>query len=249
MISLGFDPSITGYGWCLHDSEAEGPARVVERGLLSSSAKTVFVKRYMDFRDHLAKLVEAHPEIECIGIESPVYGEQWSPGAYALFVYTNEVVYTHRKDVVYFDPGTVKMLAKLDPRIRKGKMFKDDMVAAARADTGITGRFNHNEADAYHVAKFAARFFLRLDDKIADDDLTPSEFRAFARVHTPKKGKHAGETVYHGALFKEHSRFFRFSKLEPLHERDPRQEGSPQRDAPEGSSCKGSGPKGSASEG
>jgi hypothetical protein len=214
MIALGFDPSITGYGWCIHDSEAEGVNRIVAKGLLTSSAKTVFVKRFMDFRDRLTELLTTHPEIECVGIESPVYGEQWSPGAYALFVYTNEVVYTLRKDVVYFDPGTVKMLAKIDPRVRKGKMFKTDMVEAARNDTGFKGRFNHNEADAYHVARFAARFFLRLDEKITDDDLTPSEYRAFSRVHTLKKGERAGETVYCGAIFKERSRFFRFSHLE-----------------------------------
>ena len=212
MLALGFDPSITGFGWCLHDSDAEGPARIIARGVLTSSPKTVFVKRYMDFRERLSGLLTTYPQIECIGIESPVYGEQWSPGAYALFVYTNEVVYTHRKDVVYFDPGTVKMLAKLDPSVRKGKMFKDDMVAAARADTGTTGRFNHNEADAYHVARFAARFFLRLTNRLTDADLTPSELRAFVRVHTPKKGKHAGTPVYSGALFKEGQRFFQFSK-------------------------------------
>lgn len=214
MIALGFDPSITGYGWCIHDSEATGPARIVAKGLMVSKAKTVFVRRFMDFRDALTRLIEAHPEIECVGIESPVYGEQWSPGAYALFVYTNEVVYTHRKDVVYFDPGTVKMLAKIDPRVRKGKMFKTDMVAAARADTGVKGRFNHNEADAYHVARFAARFFQRLDGKIIDADLTPAEYLAFAKVHTLKKGERAGEQVRLGAIFKENSRFHRFSQME-----------------------------------
>lgn len=233
MISLGFDPSITGFGWCIHDSEATGPARIIEKGLISTPARMVFVLRYMTFRDRLMELFAKHPEIEVVGVESPVYGEQWSPGAYALFVYVNEVVYTHRKDVVYFDPGTVKMLAKLDPRVRKGKMFKADMVAAAKADTGLKGRFNHNEADAYHVAKFAARFFLRLDEKITNEDLTPSEYRAFAKVHTLKQGKRAGETVYPGAIFKENSRFFRFSRLEPKHD-DARQEGSPQGAAPEG---------------
>lgn len=217
MISLGFDPSMTGFGWCIHDSQAIGPARVVDRGRFSTSAKTIFVKRYMEFRDHVAGLIERHPEIEAVGIESPVFGEQWSPGLYALFVYVNEVVYTHRKDVVYFDPGTVKMLAKIDPSIRKGKMFKQDMVAAAKLDTGIRGAFNHNEADAYHVARFAARFFLRLNDVLTDDDLTPAEYRAFARVHTLSRGEQAGKTVYHGAIFKENSRFYRFSRLESDH--------------------------------
>jgi uncharacterized protein YpbB len=44
-------------------------------------------------------------------------------------------------------------------------------------------------------------------------DLTPSEYRAFAKVHTFTKGKRAGETVQQGAMFKENQRFFRFSQL------------------------------------
>ena len=183
------------------------------RGRFQTSAKTVFVKRYMEFRDNVTGLLQAHPDVEVVGVESPVYGEQWSPGLYALFVYVTEVVYTLRKDVVFFDPGTVKMLAKLDPKARPGKMFKQDMVAAARADTGITGPFNHNEADAYHVARFAARFFLLLDGKLTESDLTPAEQRAFTRVHTFRKGERAGETHKVGAIFKENSRFHRFSQL------------------------------------
>lgn len=210
---LGFDPSITNFGWCIHDSSASGPARVVARGRFQTSAKTIFVKRYMEFRDYVTALLNDHPDVVAVGIESPVYGEQWSPGAYALFVYVTEVVYTLRKDVVFFDPGTVKMLAKIDPKSRPGKMFKQDMVAAARADTGITAPFNHNEADAYHVARFAARFFLLLDEEISEADLTPAELRAFTRVHTFKKGKRAGEVVKIGAMFKENSRFHRFSRL------------------------------------
>jgi hypothetical protein len=214
MITLGFDPSMTGYGWCIHDSDAVGRDRIIDKGRWATSPRTVFVKRYMEFRDHITKLLEDNPWIEAVGVESPVYGEQWSPGLYALFVYTNEVVYTHRKDVVYFDPGTVKMLAKLDPKVRKGKMFKTDMVNAAKVDTGITGRFNHNEADAYHVARFAARFFERFNGTIEDKDLTPSEYKAFSKIHTFTKGKRAGETVRVGAIFKENSRFFRFRELE-----------------------------------
>jgi Holliday junction resolvasome RuvABC endonuclease subunit len=214
MITLGFDPSITGYGWCVHDSEAQGEARVVGKGVWKSSPKTVFVRRYMDFRDLVAKKLDEYPQVEAIGVESPVFGEQWSPGAYALFVYTNEVVYSRRKDVVYFDPGTVKMLTKIDPKVRKGKMFKQDMVAAAREDTGIKGRFNHNEADAYHVARFTARFFQRFTDKITDSDLTPSEYKAFSKVIIRTRGENAGQVLRTGAIFKEHSRFHRFSQLE-----------------------------------
>lgn len=203
---------MTGFGWCIHDSEADGPGRVVQRGRWATPAKMIFVRRYMEFREWVGHKLHEHPEIEAVGVESPVYGEQWSPGLYALFVYVNEVVYKHRKDVVYFDPGTVKMLAKLDPKVRKGKMFKTDMVNAAKADTGIKGRFNHNEADAYHVARFAARFFLRLRDRITDADLTPSEQHSFSKIHKFTKGKRAGLEIFSGAIFKENARFFLFSR-------------------------------------
>lgn len=214
MISLGMDPSLTGFGWCVHDSSAVGPARIVAKGLFQTSAREIFVARYMYLREQVFKLLDTYPQVQVVGTESPAYGEQYSEGLYALFTYVNEAVYVKRKDIVYFDPGSLKMLAKEDPRVRKGKMFKTDMVDAARADTGIKGRFNHNEADAYHVSRFAARFFEFLTGEITTEDLLPSEHRAFARIHTFVKGKRAGQTVKSGAIYKEGQRFFRFSLLD-----------------------------------
>ncbi len=158
-------------------------------------------------------LLAKYPAVKAVGVESPPFGEMWSEGLYGLFLYVNEALYLNRKDVVYFDPGSLKMLAKEDPAVRKGKMFKSDMVNAAKADTGITGVFNHNEADAYHLARFAARFWDFLSGVVTETDLTPSELRAFARIHTFKSGKRAGETVKTGAAFKENQRFFRFSLM------------------------------------
>ena len=216
MIALGLDPSITGFGWVIHDSEGSGVARIVARGHQGTSAKDIFVTRYMTLRELVAKLLTDYPQIEVVGIESPTYGEQWSPGAYGLFLMVNEAVYLKRKNVIFFDPETVKMLAKGDPKIRKGKMFKTDMVDAAKADTNLKGRLNHNEADAYLVAKFTARFWLFFYGKLVESDLTPSEHRAFARVHTFSKGKRKDETIHPGAVFKEGKRFYQFSLLEPV---------------------------------
>ena len=213
MISLGLDPSMTGFGWCVHDSSAEGPARVIARGRFATSSKAIFVQRYIDLRESVKGVLDAHPEIEVVGVESPPFGEQWSEGLYGLFVYTNEAIYSRRKDVVYFDPGTVKMLVKGDHKARKGKMFKTDMVEAAKLDTQSTGKFNHNEADAYHIGRFAARFWLFLTGDLEESDLTPAEHQAFARVHTFQRGSKAGETVKLGAVFKEGQRFFRFSTI------------------------------------
>lgn len=176
----------------------------------------IWVERYVLMRQELMHLIDHYPLIEAVGVESPPFGELWSEGLYALFLVVNEALWSRRKDVVYFDPGTLKMLVKEDPAVRKGKMFKSDMIAAAKAETGI-GRWSSDEADAYHVAKFAARFWMLLENQIQLLDLTPSEHRAFARIHTFKRGKRAGQTVKIGAMFKENQRFFRFSQL-PRHE-------------------------------
>ena len=215
MISLGLDPSLTGFGWCVHDSDAVGPARVIARGQFKTSARSIFIQRYMELRDSVVGVLREYPQIQCVGVESPPFGELFSSGLYGLFLYVNEALYTYRKDVVYFDPLTVKMLAKEDPSVRVGKMFKADMVDAAKADTGIKGRFNHNEADAYIIGRFAARFFLFVNETIREEDLIPSEHLAFAKTHTFIRGKRKGETVQLGAAFKEGQRFYRFSQLEP----------------------------------
>jgi Holliday junction resolvasome RuvABC endonuclease subunit len=213
MISLGLDPSLTGYGWCVHDSTKVGPARIVAKGQFKTSAREIFVRRYKNLRESVRELLNTYAQIECVGVESVTFGNTWSEGAYALFVMTNEAVYDCKKDVIYFDPLTVKLLAKQDPKVRKGTMFKSDMVTAAKEDTGIKGRFNHNEADAYHIARFAARFWELDNGTLTEADLTPSEQHAFLKTHTYKRGKRAGETVRLGAAFKEGMRFFRFSLL------------------------------------
>jgi len=204
---------MTGFGWCVHDSLAEGPGRVLGRGHFGTSSKEFFVRRYIDLRETVGLIIDQHPAIEAVGVESPPFGEQWSEGLYGLFVMVNEAIYTRRKDVVFFDPTTLKMLVKEDPKARKGKLFKQDMVDAARLDTGIKGTFNHNEADAYHLARFAARFWLFFRGSVGTEDLTPSEHHGFARVHTYKRGAKAGETERLGAVFKEGQRFLRYSLI------------------------------------
>lgn len=213
MITLGLDPSLTGFGWCVHDSEAEGPARVVARGRFATSARAIFVDRYVFMRESVIALLGTYPQVEAVGVESPPFGALWSEGLYGLFLYVNEALRRCRKDVVFFDPTTVKMLAKGDPKMRPGPMHKSDMVAAARADTGIKGTFNHNEADAYIIAMAAARFWLFAGGHITLDQLDPAEAQAFAKQHTFSRGKREGQTVRSGAVYKEGQRFFRFSLL------------------------------------
>lgn len=211
MITLGIDPSLNGFGWCVHDSRVVGAGRVLGRGVFKKSEGS-FVARYMLLRSQLLSVLEEYPQIEAAGVESPVYGEQWSSGAYALFVYVNEALYLTRKDVVYLDPITVKMMAKMDPKVRQGTMDKTDMIEAAKAETSIKV-WDHNEADAYVIARSAASFWEYEKGILKDADLIPSEIQAFNRVHQFKKGEKAGQVERRGLLFREDDRFFRFSAV------------------------------------
>ena len=214
MISLGLDPSLTGFGWCVHDASAIGPSKIVARGHQSTSPRDIFVTRYMSLRDFISRVLLEHSRIENVGVESPPYGELWSEGLYGLFLYVNEALFKAKKDVVFFDPLTLKLLVKQDATVIKGILRKSDMVAAARASTGIKGPFNHNEADAYHIAYFAARFWQLYGGEIKEDNLTPSERHVFLRTHTYKRGEKAGQTTRSGLMFRESNRFFRFSRFE-----------------------------------
>lgn len=197
MLVLGLDPSLTGFGWCVHDADARGKSRVVAKGRFKTNASQLFVTRYVYLREAVNKVLQSH-NVDCVGVESPISGETWSEGAYGLFLYVNEAVYLHRKDVVFFDPLTLKFLTKEDASFRKGKMFKADMINLAKADTGI-GRWSNDEADAYHIGRFAARFFKLLRGEITPEVLLPTEEQKFLAP---------GIGTIHG----ENKRYFLYSK-------------------------------------
>lgn len=184
------------------------------KGTFSTPAKRVFVWRYKFMREAVSQLLNHFPQVEAVGLESSIFGEQQSEGAYSLHVYVTEALFCHRMDVVYFDPARVKLLAKMDPTVRKGRMDKGDMVIAAKAETGVK-RWNHNEADAYIIARSAARFWDFADGRLKEDELTPSELRVFTKTHTITRGDRAGRTIKSGIIYKEGDRFFRFSLLDP----------------------------------
>jgi len=211
MLVLGLDPSLRAFGWALHDTEASKKARCVARGLFSTSSHDIFVDRYVSMRESLRKLLqETRPDK--VGIESPIFNDLFSEGMYGLFLYSNEALKLERKDVVYFSPGQGKAHARESLVRPKGwKMLKGDMVAAARADTG-GGTWNHNEADAYLIARLAGRFWGYSDGLVTESQLSPVERKQFTEVHTYTRGVRAGKTVRRGLVFREDDRFFRWSE-------------------------------------
>jgi len=213
MVILGLDPSLTNFGWAVHDTEAEGKARCVARGRWQTKTTQLFVERYMEMRSRLKSLILEH-NIERVGIEYPIFNALWSEGMYGLFLYSCEALYESKVDVVFFTPPQVKALARESVGRPQGwKMLKADMVDTAKKDTGI-GRWNHNEADAYLVARSAGRFFLHLDSVLETESLTKVETAMFCKEHTFSRGKKAGQTIKSGLIHREDDRFFLWSSKE-----------------------------------
>lgn len=211
---LGFDPSLTNFGWALFDTDAPfgTPEVCPERGRFQTSSKTLFVDRYVDLRQRVRELIQRF-DVRRIGIEYPVFGNLYSEGMYGLFLYTCEALKAERCDVVFFSPGQAKAQARTFlERPKNWKMMKPDMVEAAKILSGSKKAWNHNEADALWIARTAARFWLHFDGVVPEGELTPLEKKQFTDVHTYAKGKRAGETVQRGIVYREDERFFRWSQ-------------------------------------
>jgi Holliday junction resolvasome RuvABC endonuclease subunit len=209
---LGFDPSLTQFGWALHDTEAQGADRCVARGRFQTSSKTLYVDRYTDLRERVRALIrETQPDH--MGIEYPVFKELYSEGMYGLFLFVSEAIRVECQDVVFFTPMQVKAHARLAlGRPSDWKMEKPDMVLAAKKDADIRANLNHNEADAYWVSVVAGRFWSFHDGLLKYEDLTPPEQQQFAKVKTYTRGKRAGKTIQSGIMYREDERFFRWSE-------------------------------------
>ena len=188
----------------------------MESGRFQTSAKTLFIERYIEQREQVMKLLERlkalHGTVR-IGCESPVFHELFSEGLYGLYLYNCEAMRKSQVDVVFFSPGQLKAHAKhaLD-RPTSWKMMKPDMVEATKRDAGLTGTINHNEADAYWAAVAAGRFWSLLDGVLTKADLTPPETRQFTEIYTYQRGAKAGKVVNKGIMYKEDQRFFLWSK-------------------------------------
>lgn len=211
---LGLDPSLSNYGWALHDTQASGSDRVVECGRFRTKRKDYAyeIDRYTYLRDALKDLIlRLNPDR--MGIEHPVFGDSYSEGMYGLYLFSLDAIKTCDQDVVLFLPPQVKKFANDILQRPKGwKMQKVDMVEAAKEDTGGKGRWDHNEADAYHVARAAGRFWLLYEGQIDEDSLSSYEAQAFTFVKTWVRGRRAGQTKKQGIIHRENEKFFLWSK-------------------------------------
>ena len=209
MIVLGLDPSLTNFGWAVHDTALDA---CVGRGRFQTPASMVFIDRYINLRESLRGLIQ-QTKPDRVGLESPIFNELWSEGMYGLFLFCCEALRIEGQDVVLFTPPQIKAHARLSLGRPKGwSMKKPDMVEAVKNVTGEKKRWNHNEADAYWAALVASRFWLLYDGVIQPGDLTKVEAQQFMLVKTYQRGKKAGITEKRGIIHREDDRFFLWSE-------------------------------------
>jgi len=219
MIVLGLDPSLTGYGWALIDTERDGIDNVLDYGVWKTTAKTFMPARYRFLADSLDEMVKTcEHDIDFVGIEHPPFNASYSLGLYALYMYTTEVLMNHRLPFVYFLPSQLKAYVRsiLED---SGKMFKSDMKDAMKQllDGEWKGRLNNNVADAYLLAYQAGRFKKLLDGDLKESDLTEKEHSSWARTIKRRK---TGKIDKVGHMYQEDDKFFllRDPKFDYLYE-------------------------------
>jgi len=203
--TLGLDPSLTNFGWAIYDDTQ--PTLPQPRGRLQTASTDVEVDRYVALRQGLMRLIQDHKP-DNVGLESPIFGSEYSEGLYALFIYCQEAIRGTGLDVVFWSPLQIKAHARESLARPKGwVMMKPDMVEAAKADTRQKGAWNHNEADAYLCARLASRFFQFESGLLKPEDLTETETRYFTASTTPTKGKNKGITLETGMIYREGERW------------------------------------------
>lgn len=227
---LGFDPSLTHFGWALAEwVPGDAQPKCLARGELRTSASTLFVDRYRDLQDGLRALVRAHPGV-LASAEYSVFGETYSEGMYGVFLYMCEALRDEKCSLVLWSPFHLKAQARdFLRRPAKWRMTKSDMIDGARRSTGVRHPpWSEHQADAWWAALTGCRFWLLQRGVIAESDLTPLERAQFTEVRVRKKGALAGTIEQKGALHKEDKRFFLWGD----HDEEEGQQGQGDRGGP-----------------
>jgi hypothetical protein len=153
-------------------------------------------------------------QVDVVGIESPAYqGGPFQRIHFGLMMYSLEAIFERRLDCVLYDPSTLKLLAKRDPAKRKGAMSKLDMQRAVQIDTMDTSVIDNNEADAYLVGLFAARFTGLRTGILDPKNLDPSERQVFLERSRRVKTMRGVVSKRVAHTFRENSRYFNFSQI------------------------------------
>jgi hypothetical protein len=135
MITLGLDPSLTSYGYCIYDDSKNDYHKLVVKGRWKTTVEKHDVIRYLSIRENLRNIIHDY-KITNAAMETPPIGPTgaWSQEKlYALYIYNMEVMYTEKVDILLIAPTQLHLFAKVwGARTVEGDWFKSDMVNTAR---------------------------------------------------------------------------------------------------------------------
>lgn len=218
---LGLDPSLTNYGWSLVEYEEGSLVQLIDRGRIRTAPGQFpdMVDRYTYMRSQVQELLQRTNPQAC-GIESTVFSTRayFTEGLFALFIMSLEAIKSESKDLVLFAPLQVKSYAKtLIDRPSWWKMEKADMIEVSKTISdgldiskdakGRPRKWDHNEADAFIIASFAARFWSLVYGHIKPAEMSDHEHKLFLGGRTRKTIDRSK-----GILFQEHARHYRWGK-------------------------------------
>jgi len=209
MISIGLDPSLRNFGWSVVDTLKSGKSRRIDSGHESTTVSECQPARYLHLQYLVRDVIKRYPSAEVIGIESPAFtGGPFAMIHHTLMMFSLVEIFLARKDCVLFDPATREYLVRNG---KKGKMGKSDIQRFVQLDTMDTSVLQNDEADAYVIGLFAARFMEFKNDILKVANLSIAEQRVF--VGRTKKVKTLSGVIEKRTAhaFRENSRFFRFS--------------------------------------
>jgi Holliday junction resolvasome RuvABC endonuclease subunit len=211
MLALGLDPSLKSYGFVIYEDKN----KIVAKGHEGTIKTHVPVTRYIHFRSLVNELLNRW-DVQVVGIESPAYGVgAFSERHFGLMMYSLEAIFDHRKDVILFDPSTLKFMIRAGLNEKVGMVTKYDVQKYVSLDTMNPKLINNDEADAYCIAKFSSRFYKLINGDLDPKHLSSAEMRVFLSRTKKSKLNNLLKVKKTAHLFSENSRFYRFSKVPP----------------------------------
>ena len=204
---LGLDPSLTNLGFVILENGA-----LIHKGRLQTAKEQgLNVERYLLQANGVADLILKY-NIKYVATESPIFQDFNSEVLYGLQSFLHLIYWALGMKVLIISPLRVKSYAL--PGF-KGKIFKADMVSAAKLDLGIgvKCKLSNDEADAFFIAKLGYRWWSFYEGRIKESDLTEKEHHIFLEQHTYTKGKKKGKTEKKGVMFRENELYYVYDKL------------------------------------
>jgi len=205
---LGIDPSLTNLGYVVLENN-----NVIEKGRFQTSPEDgLNIQRYLIQANRVSEIITKY-NIKHISSESPIFQDFNTEVLYGLQSFLHLVYWYHSVNVVILSPLQVKSYAL--PNF-KGKIFKSDMVKAARKDMGLpeNSRLANDVADAYWISKIGMRWWQFYENLLPEKDLTVKEKQMFLHSHTFTRGKKQGQTEKKGIVFRKNEIYYIYSELE-----------------------------------